>query len=178
MLLTSAVEMYEKNYPGVTLVIVDHTGFGSHSPMSKYNDEFESRMATWPIPSLVQDMSGTWLADLLDKTETLAGSVVFFSFGKDGKRSEAPVESSDVPFSKMVNAYLYLGPRDLLLKEPRPAEVFLDKEYMAEMQRRAAIMGEGPVTDQANPDKVSGRDYSPFLYDQREKQKQSPPEVR
>ena len=65
----------------------------------------------------------------------------------------------------MVDAYLYLGPRDLLLKEPRPAEIFLNKEYMAEMHRRAVIMGEDPITDQANPEKVSDRDYNPFFYD-------------
>jgi hypothetical protein len=39
---------------------------------------------------------------------------------------------------------------------------------MAEMHRRAAIMGEGPITDQANPKKVSDRDYNPFFYDPEE----------
>ena len=52
-------------------------------------------MASWPVPSLVQDIAGTWLAEV-DKTY----------------------------FSKMVDAYLYLGPSDLLLVEPRPAEIF------------------------------------------------------
>jgi hypothetical protein len=42
---------------------------------------------------------------------------------------------------------------------------------MAEMKRRAAIMGEGPVTDQADPEKISDRDYSPFFYDPNEMQK-------
>jgi len=170
MLLQSAVQVYEKNYPGLTLVIADHTGFGNDSPLAKYNNEFESRMASWPIPSLVQDMSGTWLADLLDKTQTLGGGAILFRVGKDGKRTESPVDSSGVPASKKVDAYLYLGPRDLLLKEPRPAEVFLDKEYMAEMQRRAAIMGGDPIADQANPEKISDRDYSPFFYDPNEMQ--------
>jgi hypothetical protein len=71
-------------------------------------------------------------------------------------------------FSEMVDAYLYFGPRDLLLNEPTPAQIFLDKEYMAELQRRAAIMGEGPITDQANPEKVSDRDSNPFFYDPEE----------
>ncbi len=167
----SAVEMYETNYPGVTLVIADHTGFGSYSPMEKYNDEFESRMAAWPIPSLVENMAGTWLAALLDKTHTLGGMLVMFRVGKDGKRTETPVDSGGVPFSKMADAYLYLGPRDLLLKDPHPAEVFLDKDYMAEMKRRSAIMGPGPVTDQADPEKISDRDYNPFFYDPNEMQK-------
>jgi hypothetical protein len=171
MLSASAVEMYEKNYPAVTLVIADHTGFGSHSPVEKYNDEFELRMAVWPIPSLVEDMAGTWLADLLEKTHSIGGMSVMFRVGKDGKRTESLLDSGSVPPTKMVDAYLYLGPRDLLLKEPRPAEIFLDKDYMAEMRRRAAIMGEGPVTDQADPEKISDRDYSPFFYDPNEMQK-------
>lgn len=171
MLISSAVETYEKNYPGVTLVIADHTGFGSHSPLEKYNDEFESRMAAWPVPSLVQDMAGTWLADLLEKTHTLGGMLVMFRVGKDGKRTETPVDSGGVPPSKMVDAYLYLGPRDLLLKDPHPAEIFLDKDHMAEMKRRASIMGPDPVTDQADPEKISDRDYSPFFYDPNEMQK-------
>jgi len=173
MLPKSAVESYEKNYPGVTLVIADHTGFGSYSPLAKYNDEFESRMAAWPVPSLVQDMAGTWLADLLDKTHTFGGTAVIFTTGKDGKRVETRMNPNDATsaFSKMVDAYLYLGPRDLMLKEPRPAEIFLDKDYMAEMKRRAAIMGPGPVTDQADPEKISDRDYSPFFYDPNEMQK-------
>jgi predicted lipase len=87
ILVLSVVETYEKNHPGVTLVIADHTGFGTDSPLVKYNDEFESRMASWPIPSLVQDLPGTWLADLLDKTHTLGGGVIMFRVGKDGKRT-------------------------------------------------------------------------------------------
>jgi hypothetical protein len=171
MFPASAVEMYEKDYPGVTLVIADHTGFGSHSPVEKYNDEFESRMGAWPVPSMVEDLPGTWLADLLEKTHSFGGMSVMFWGGKDGKRTGTPVDSGGVPPTKMVDAYLYLGPRDLMLKDPHPAEVFLDKDYMAEMKRRAAIVGEGPVTDQADPEKISDRDYSPFLYDPNEMQK-------
>ena len=171
MLISSAVETYEKNYHGATLVIADHTGFGNYSPLEKYNDEFESRMATWPIPTLVEDLPGTWLADLLEKTHTLGGMSVMFRVGKDGKRTETPVDSGGVPPSKMVDAYLYLGPRDLLLKDPHPAEIFLDKDYMAEMKRRAAILGPDPVTDQADPEKISDRDYNPFFYDPNEMQK-------
>jgi hypothetical protein len=75
-----------------------------------------------------------------------------------------PLEAQS-KFSDMVDAYLYLGPRDLLLNEPAPAEIFLDKDYAAELERRAAIMGGGPITDQANPEKVSERDSNPFFYD-------------
>ncbi|MBZ5537680.1 MAG: hypothetical protein LAO31_17120 [Acidobacteriia bacterium] len=174
----TAVGLYEKDYPGVTLVIADHTGFGNWTPLAQYNGEFEARMATWPVPSLVQ-MKGTWLADLLDLTHTTGN--VFFGVADSGKLpagpvppkgtfSEIPVEA-EAKFSKMVDAYLYLGPRDLLLNEPTPAEIVMDKDYMTELRRRAAIMGGGPMADQANPEKLSERHSNPFFYDPDELQK-------
>jgi len=169
----TAVGLYEKDYPGVTLVIADHTGFGNWTPLEKYNDQFEARMASWPVPSLVREVKGTWLADLLDMTFS-TGNVTFgvTDGGKlpagptkvKGTFSELPPEAS-FKFSKMVDAYLYFGPRDLLLNEPTPSEIVLDKDYMAELQRRAAILGEGPIADQTNPKNISDRDSNPFFYD-------------
>ncbi len=169
---STAVGLYEKDYPGLTLVIADHEGFGNWSPLDKYNNEFEMRMASWPVPSLVQDMKGTWLADLLDLTYSTGN--VTFGVTDGGKLPAGPVKEkgtfSEIPaeatskFSEMADAYLYLGPRDLLLNESTPAEIFLDKDYMAELQRRASTMGGDPITDQANPEKVSDRDSNPFFY--------------
>jgi hypothetical protein len=173
---STAVRIYEKDYPGMTLVIADHVGFGNWTPLAKYNDDFEARMASWPVPALVQQMKGTWLLDLLDSTYS-SGNVTFgvTDGGKlpagpaiaKGTFAEVPPEAEH-KFSEMVDAYLYLGPRDLLLNEPTPAEIFLDKDYMAELQRRTAIMGGGPVTDEANPERVSERDSNPFFYDPNE----------
>ncbi len=158
---TQHVGIYEKDYPGVTLVIADHTGFGNWTPLAQYNREFEARMASWPVPSLVQELKGTWLADLLDKTYSTgnfffgpaaSGKLPAGSAPAKGTFSEIPAEA-EVKLSKKVDAYLYLGPRDLLLNEPAPAEIVLDKDYMAELQRRVAIMGGGPIADDANPEK-------------------------
>jgi len=169
---STAVGIYEKKYPGVTLVIADHVGFGNWTASAKYNNEFEARMASWPLPSLVLQMKGTWLLDLLDTTYS-SGNVMFG--GTDGGKLPAdPAKAkgtfAEVPpeallkFSEKVDAYLYLGPRDLLLNEPAPAAVFLDKDYMTELQRRAAIMGGGPIADQANPEEMTERDSSTFFY--------------
>ena len=175
----TAVGIYEKDYPGVTLVIADHVGFGNWTPLDKYNNDFEARFGAWPLPSLVLELKGTWLADLLDKTYS-SGNVTF-GMTDGGKLPAGPVKpkgtfaavpvEAESKFSEMVDAYLYLGPRDLLLNEPTPAEIFLDKDYMTELQRRAAIMGGGPITDEANPEKVSERDSSPFFYHPDELQK-------
>jgi hypothetical protein len=169
----TAVSLYEKDFPGVTLVIADHTGFGNWSPLEKYNNQFEARMASWPVPSLVLELKGTWLADLLDTTNS-AGNFFFgpaaggklpaASAPAKGTFSEIPAEA-EVKLSQKVDAYLYLGPRDLLLNEPTPANIVLDMDYMGELQRRAAITKAGPMADQVNPGKISGRDSNPFLYD-------------
>jgi hypothetical protein len=133
--LETAVERYEKDYPGVTLVIADMLVFDTSTDLANYDsDELEARMASWPVPSLVQNIEGTWLAEV-DKTY----------------------------FSTMVDAYLYLGPSDLLLVEPRPAEIFSNKDYMAELRRRALIIGDALTSGQTNPDKLSDQDFSPFL---------------
>ncbi len=95
--LESAVQRYEKDYPGITLVIGDLI-VSTDSP-APGRDELEGRMASWPVPSLVQNIRGTWLEDV-DKTY----------------------------FSKMVDAYLYLGPSSLMLVEPRPAEISLTRD--------------------------------------------------
>jgi hypothetical protein len=176
----TAVGLYEKDYPGLTLVVADHTGFGNWTPLEKYNDQFEARMASWPVPSLVQDMKGTWLSDLLDMTYS-SGNVTF-GVADNGKLPSGPVKAkgtfSKLPdhqaefrFSKMADAYLYLGPRDLLLNEPTPSEVVLDKDYMAELQRRAAIVGEGPMANQTDPEHIFDRDSNPFFYDRDELRK-------
>jgi hypothetical protein len=99
------------------------------------DDEWEARMASWSFPSLVQNVQGTWLGNM-DKTY----------------------------FSQMVDAYLYLGPGDLMLVEPRPAEIFANRDYMAELHRRATIIGDELTTWQVDPTKLSDQYFSPFLY--------------
>jgi hypothetical protein len=162
--IQSAVAQYEMTYPSVTLVIADHKGFGDNTPFSIYNDEFEARMTSWSSPSLVLRLKGTWLGDLLDETYSSGVHLNMKKLGKDGKTEsyDGPLENGN-KFSTMADAYLYLGPRNLLLREPLPANVFLDKEYMAELARRAVLVKQGSLYDQANPEKVVDHDYNPFM---------------
>jgi hypothetical protein len=94
-----------------TTFVIDTWGFGGDPQWEGYNDLLEERMASWPIPSLVT-IKGTWLANL---------PRAYYSPGVDG--------------------YLYLGPRDLLLRQLIPAKTAMDKAYMAELQRRANVRG-------------------------------------
>jgi hypothetical protein len=157
----SAVELYEKDYPGISMVIADHQGFGNWTALAKYNDEFESRLASWPVPTLIQNIQGTWLADLLDMTDSPGAIQVRRIEGPDGKPQQRILPIVLSGFSRMVDAYLYLGPRDLQLREPRPAEISLDRDYMTELQRRATLLGDEPI----NPGKSLEGESNTFLYE-------------
>lgn len=114
-----AVGIYESRFPGVTLVVAEHHGFGEGTPFARYNDTLEQRMSRWPVPSMIS-LRGTWLNDLpagYFDPEDAVGTL----HGYPG-----------------VDAYVYLGPRDLLLMEPAPAASVLDTAYIAELRRRAA----------------------------------------
>jgi hypothetical protein len=141
----TAVGRYEAHYPHLTLVVVDYHGFGEGTPLERFNDLLEKRMTSWPVPSLVP-MQDSWLADL---------PCAYF----DG----------DLPRGNCrgypgVDAFLYVGPRDLMLYEPVAAGIVLDTTYMAELRRRAAALGnpDGPW----NPDRRLEQEalWSVFLY--------------
>ena len=117
----SAVSTYEKNYPHVTFVISD---------LGNYDT---SRFASWPNPSLVPT-KGTWLGALSPSDIWDAGVRVIDCKVQNGFPPELQKPVKDV-----VDAFLYLGPRDLRLSEPTPAGVALDNEYMTELQRRQAL---------------------------------------
>jgi hypothetical protein len=121
----SAVGRTERaGYANSTFVVMAHNGFGNGSPLRRFNEELERRLAAWPVPSLVL-LKGTWLDDL--------PWAYYF-----------PGEDRDIRLSAAVNAYLYLGPGDLLLNRPIPARAALDTAYMAELLRRARIR-QGPT---------------------------------
>src|SRR6266403_9239 len=132
--LESAVQRYEVKYPGVTMVIGSAMIFDAATPLPS-SQEFEKRMSSFAVPSLFQNLQGTWLMNM-----------------------------NRYFFSKMVDAYLYFGPPDLLLAEPRPAEIFMNRNYMAELRRRAELIGDVLLTSQTDPGQISDDNFSPFLY--------------
>jgi hypothetical protein len=127
----NAVGRYEVQYPNVTWIITDHEGFGQRTPLAKYNDQLEKQghMTSWQAPSLVT-IKDTWLANL--PLEYFLPPMITPG-GGSGYPPGMP------QFSQAVDAYLYLGPRDTLLEELIPSNVMLDKDYIAELQRRSSL---------------------------------------
>ena len=117
----NAVSTYEKKYPHVTFVISD---------LGNYDT---SRFASWLSPSLVPT-KGTWLG-ALSPGDIWSGGVRIM----DCKVQIGFPPELQKPVEEVVDAFLYLGPRDLRLVEPTSADIALDNEYMTELQRREAL---------------------------------------
>jgi hypothetical protein len=127
----SAVSIYEKNYPSLTLVISELGVFDTDLPTLS-----SSRLATWPIPSLAL-AKGTWL-----------GALDLGHFIPPGTHIDQNCNVHDgfpkalqKPMEELVDAFLYLGPQDLRLREKIPADIALDASYRAEFQRGADMYG-------------------------------------
>ena len=127
----SAVSAYEKDYPNRTLVI-SHLAFFDLKSSAPSSDRF----ADWPVPSLAV-AKGTWLG-ALDLTHFFPPPVMFDDDCK--VTTEFPKEVQK-PVEELVDAFLYLGPTDLQLREQMPADIALDSEFMAESQRRLSLQG-------------------------------------
>ncbi|MGW3963529.1 hypothetical protein ACWED2_27185 [Amycolatopsis sp. NPDC005003] len=115
---SAAVAQLERSYPAAAYVVADHRGFTSD------NTRLEQRLGSWPA---LVPMQGSWLGAL---------PTPYFPVNR-----EYPPGTRGYPG---VDAYLYEGPANLLLREPLSARAVLDTEYLAELRRRAAAIDAPP----------------------------------
>ncbi|WCF08583.1 copper amine oxidase N-terminal domain-containing protein [Paenibacillus thiaminolyticus] len=133
----SMLQLIDEKHPGTTYVIAVHTGFGAK------NDELESKLESWAIPSIAA-IKGTWIG-ALDSSYDSLGSVVFGP-GMGGK--------SAIPLSgKMkeadIDGYLYLGEIDsFTITQPSP-DIYKDDTYFNELNRRH-LLTKGTPLDREN----------------------------
>lgn len=115
---SAAVAQLEREHPGAAYVVADHRGFTTD------NARLEQRLGSWPA---LVPMQGSWLGSL---------PATYFPVNRD-----YPPDTRGYPG---VDAYLYEGPADLLLREPLSAQAVLDTEYLAELRRRATAIDAPP----------------------------------
>jgi hypothetical protein len=127
----NAVTIYEKDYPNRTFIISDLGNFDTGLPTLS-----SSSFASWPVPSLAR-ATGTWLG-ALGLNHFYPPTV--WTDNDCNVHDELP-KNEQKPMVDMVDAFLYLGPQDLRLTEPMPADIALDGDYMTESMRRMALMG-------------------------------------
>jgi hypothetical protein len=127
----SSVSVYEKDYPHLTFVVSDLAFFDTDSPTLA-----SGPFATWPIPSIVLAKGNRLGA--LDLSHFFSPPI--FVDENCNVHNEFP-ESLRKPMEDLVDAFLYLGPPDLRLKEQLPADIALDIDYRMELDRRDALTG-------------------------------------
>ncbi len=132
-----AVTIYEKKYPGSTFVVSDLGYFGTDPKQAE-----AAWFANWPNPSLIRTH------------QTSLGALNLDAF------KSTPITTDDQcnvidPFkarpglvvADLIDAFLYLGPQTLRLKDLIPADIALDTTYMSELLRRNVLIGlPGPTT--------------------------------
>jgi hypothetical protein len=128
---SSAVSVYEKDYPNLTFVISELGIFDADSPALP-----SGPFATWPVPSIAL-AKGTWLG-ALDLGHFFPPPI--FVDENCNVQNRFP-ESLQRPMEKLVDAFLYLGPQELRLREKMPADIALDVDYRMELLRREALTG-------------------------------------
>ena len=126
-----AVTLYEKHYPNRTFVISDLGSYDSDLPNLS-----SGPFATWPIPSLAK-AGGTRLG-ALGLNDFLPSPI---GTDKDCNVIDEFAGDPQKRMADLVDAFLYLGPQDLRLAEPMPADIALDVDYMTESLRRIALTG-------------------------------------
>ena len=128
---SNAVSVYEKDYPNLTFVVSELGIFDTGSPALS-----SGPFATWPVPSIAL-AKGTWLG-ALDLSHFFPPPIFV---DQNCKVENQFPESMQKPMEKLVDAFLYLGPQDLRLREKMPADIALDVDYRMELLRREALMG-------------------------------------
>ena len=126
----SDVSTYEKDYPHLTFVISDLGIYDTNRLVAS------SPFASWPSPSIALT-KGTWLGALL-LSDIFPPPIMV---DRNCKVQIAFPPKLQKPMEAFVDAFLYLGPQELRLNEPMPADIALDADYMTELQRRESLIG-------------------------------------
>jgi hypothetical protein len=127
----SAVARIEEDYPNLTFVISDLGTFDTNLPTL-----FDSKFINWPIPALARS-KGTWLG-ALEISHFIPPPL---RIDQDCNFHHEFSAALQKPMEELVDAFLYLGPQDLRLREKIPADIALDATYRAELQRGGVMLG-------------------------------------
>jgi hypothetical protein len=131
----SDVSTYEKDYPHLTFVISDLGMYDTNRPV-----ESICPFALWPNPSIAIT-KGTWLGALLASDIFPQGIMIDPNCKVQIAFPPKLQKQFQQPMEHLIDAFLYLGPEELRLKEPMPADIALDADYMTELRRREPLIG-------------------------------------
>jgi hypothetical protein len=135
----TARALFERDHPGQVFVAELYTGFGDRTA------ELEARLGSISAPSLLLT-ARSWLADLDVELGAPDAPTDILTGGPDGAAS--PAGSTAPPAALAgVDALLYLGACDSLTPREPASDAFADPTYVAELDRRLTLSGDGPFDE-------------------------------
>jgi hypothetical protein len=126
----NAVDLIEKEYSNVTFIVSDLGTFDTDLPSLS-----DSKFANWPNPSLAR-AKGTWLG-AMDLSHFLPPPT---RMDQDCNVHHDFPTVLQRPMEDLVDAFLYLGPQDLRLREKIPADIALDSTYKKQLQQGGGMI--------------------------------------
>lgn len=129
----SVTQILERGHRGTTYVVMPHPG----EPDVETLAQLEARLASWPSPGLAA-VGNTWLGALPAASMFGGGNTRLFW---PGGTLTKPYAGSSVTLGDVIDAYLYLGPAAAYTWS-KPNFTPVDDEDRAEVERRAALLGE------------------------------------
>lgn len=139
---TSIKELVERDRPGAFYLVTTYGGLATE----ECNRAFEVRAGTWRPPTLAAPIDGTWIESALRDVGCAARRPTLVpSGGAKAPPADPDLEARRIEaFSGVLSdALLYLGPASALRQAPSVNADYLDDAYLAEMKRRASLLGAG-----------------------------------
>jgi hypothetical protein len=127
----STVGLIDKDYPNAIFIVSDLGTFDTD--LASLSD---SKFVNWPIPALAR-AKGTWLG-AMDLSRFLPPGT---RIDQDCNVHHEFPKALQKPMEELVDAFLYLGPQDLRLREKIPADIAFDTTYQKQLQQGGAMIG-------------------------------------
>jgi len=144
----------ENKYPGAFFVVTPYSGYHEAACAVK----FEKALG-WEVPHLATPVKGTALEGRIRQPGCHATDPAGVTATGKNRLLDDFLETN---FALNGNALLYLGPKESLRRSPASPDLYLDRDYRREMDRRYRLMTKTPLdinTVERNP--ATNQPYEP-----------------
>ena len=147
----------ENKYPGAFFVVTPYSGYHEAACTAK----FEKALG-WEVPHLAAPVKGTALEGRIRQPGCHATDPAGITARTATEKNRLLDEFLESNFALNGNALLYLGPKESLRRSPSSPDLYLDRDYRREMDRRYRLMTKTPLdinTVERNP--ATNQPYEP-----------------
>jgi hypothetical protein len=148
----------EQKYPNAIFIVQMYAGFATKACVAN----FEQSIQDWPTPALAAPVRGSSLGEKLYGSGCDVFPKTALRFPPSltaAQKAQATDEIEQNEAGLNANALLYVGNAASLTQSPFEPSIYLDPDYLREMNRRAKLgfgfnIGKAPMTDaivQSNP---------------------------